>query len=98
MATVCPFCIMPLLHRMRRRRCYRTDDHSSCISRGRDRVVPGSLNGAHIALSSAADRAHVTHAVLVALVAVLLARIRTLPTVVPRRDARNKPININPSS
>ena len=50
-------------------------------------TIPPVLEKARIALPPPTYRAHVAHAVLVALVAVLLAGARAFPAVVPRRDA-----------
>jgi hypothetical protein len=47
-----------------------------------------ALDGTHITLPAPRYRTHIAHAVLVALVAVFLARAGTLPTVVPCRNAR----------
>lgn len=87
-----PPCIMPPPARsswfFRRFRGIRSPHRASSSNR----AISSTLDGAHVADSSSADGAHIAHAVLVALVAVLLAGVGSFPSVVPRRDARKKPV------
>ena len=58
-----------------------------------NRAVSPALEGADITFPASGETAHIAHTVLVALIAVLLAGIRAFPAVVPRGDARKKPIH-----
>jgi hypothetical protein len=56
------------------------------------RTIPPPLDGVHITLSPARNRAHIAHPILISLITVFLARIRSLPTIIPGRDARKEPV------
>jgi hypothetical protein len=54
------------------------------------RTITPPLHTPNITFPPARDGTHITHAILIALVAILLARIRSLPSIIPRRDARKE--------